>query len=171
MPRGYSRTQVRLHWTITGMIAVQCISGSRISTSAGMPAMDRLIPLVVPEYLHVGVGALIFALTIWRIVLRSQHGVPSLPRQDNAVIALAARLQQGGLIAVIVLMGVTGIATWLGFDNARESHSVLQIVLYALVGLHITAALMHQFVLRDGLLTRILRPRREPSGQTPAPRP
>ena len=51
------------------------------------------------------------------------------------------------------------MAAWFGgIDPAAEVHEVLRIVLLALVGAHVLAALWHQFWLKDGLMLRMKQP-------------
>ena len=42
------------------------------------------------------------------------------------------------------------------YDPAEEIHSALAYGLLGLVGLHVLAALWHQFIVRDGIFRRIL---------------
>jgi cytochrome b561 len=111
------------------------------------------------EISHVVIGVLILVLTGWRLVLRATHGVPSLPPQENVVLGFAAKLSHGCIILSLIVMSISGLAAWFGIvAPAGMVHRVVQVLVYALVGSHIAAALMHQYVLRDGLLSRIVRP-------------
>lgn len=156
--RGYSSTQLQLHWVITGLVSVQCLLGARMTAvwTDRLGETSRLAAMI--EWSHVGIGMLVLLLSAWRVVLRITRGVPPLPAQANPVLSLGARVSQGALIATVLTMSLTGLVAWVGDDDqAATLHRVVQVVLYALIGSHISAALMHHYVLRDGLLTRILK--------------
>ena len=54
---------------------------------------------------------------------------------------------------------ITGGMAWFGgIEVMAEAHEVLTSLLLVLVGLHVVAALYHQFWLKDGLLMRMKRP-------------
>ncbi|MDO5706398.1 MAG: cytochrome b/b6 domain-containing protein [Paracoccus sp. (in: a-proteobacteria)] len=90
---------------------------------------------------------------LWRIALRLSS--PPAP----PVTTLAERV--GGVVhwalyAVLILTPLSGGVAWFGGqEGAAEAHETLTGALLALTGLHVTGALYHQFIVKDGLLSRM----------------
>lgn len=159
MPKGYSLTQIRLHWVTTALIIVQSVFGHAMTEDWEAWHRDPQIRITAMELSHVTLGLLTLALVLWRLALRLVHGVPPMPTAENPVLAVLARLSHFGLYAVVLLACFTGALAWFADSIvAATAHRVVQVLLYMVVGLHVAASMLHQFVLRDGLLRRILRP-------------
>ena len=63
------------------------------------------------------------------------------------------------LYLLIFVVPLAGMAAWFGgVEAAGEAHELLMNLMMVLVVLHVLGALYHQFVVRDGVLTRMLRP-------------
>ncbi|MES2970396.1 MAG: cytochrome b/b6 domain-containing protein, partial [Pseudomonadota bacterium] len=78
-PKGYSVTQIRLHWIVAGLIVLQLIFGEGIKDAFdiiedGGPARYDLVTIS-----HIAAGALVLAFAVWRLALRARRGVPALP--------------------------------------------------------------------------------------------
>ena len=156
-PTGYSRSQIVLHWSVLGLIALQFLFHDAISE-----AWERLEdgaelvfnPLVAA---HLAGGAMVLVFALWRLGLRVRRGVPA-PIESSLVQVVVARLTHVGLYAMMILMPLSGAVAWFGgVDAAAEGHEVLKVVLLALIALHVLEAVYHHFVLRDGTLTRMAR--------------
>ena len=159
VPKGYSARQIRLHWIVTVLIVLQFVLHEPIAEAWELiedgqtPAFNWLIPA------HVIGGVLVLIFALWRLVLRQSRGVPPTPQVGSAALERAAHLGHLGLYGLMILMPLSGLAAWFGgIDAAAEAHEVMKVVLMALVGLHVLAALWHQFWLKDGLLLRMKRP-------------
>jgi len=128
---------------------------------------------------HKSCGITVFFLFWLRLVWRLSQPAPKpvivTPWQDRI-----ARLVHLGLYIVMIAMPVTGIliteygghpASWFGLftlpgfvtPDKPSGHlfhflhtDVFWLVLLGLVGLHVAAALWHQFVVKDGVLGRML---------------
>ncbi|MDO5706866.1 MAG: cytochrome b/b6 domain-containing protein, partial [Paracoccus sp. (in: a-proteobacteria)] len=60
------------------------------------------------------------------------------------------------LYAVLILTPLSGSVAWFGGqEGAAEAHETLTSVLLALAALHVAGALYHQFVVKDGLMSRM----------------
>lgn len=159
MLRGYTLTQIRLHWVVTALVVLQCLSGGASTEGWSQRHNAPAHLTAILETAHALLGLLTFGLVLWRLRLRVVFGAPPLPQNDNVVLALLARLSHTALYAVLLVMPVTGAVAWLAEAPwAGTAHRVFQLLLYASVGMHTTATLMHHYVLRDGLLERIIRP-------------
>lgn len=158
-PKGYSRTQIALHWAAFVLIVQQFVLHEGIAEAwdviedGGVPPFDP----VVAAHVFGGVAVLVFAL--WRLVLRRTRGVPDLPVGEPALARMAAHLGHGALYTLMIVMPLSGAVAWFGgVEGAAEAHEVLKPVMLVLVAVHVLAALWHQFWLKDNLLVRMKRP-------------
>lgn len=169
-PAGYTHIYARLHWAIAicviSLFAMQYI---RSLFGADAHAFVREI--------HKSVGILLIGLIAWRLLLRLRSMPPRFVDSSTARSAVAAWVHKGLWIFMIAtpLLGVafllargrginffglfpigpltTGSAQ-LG-TVAYVLHMVAAFCLIALLLLHIVGALVHRFVLRDGLMSRM----------------
>ena len=156
-PTGYSRAQIFLHWAAFALIAQQYLFKDVISAAwerASEGVEVSFDPLVLG---HVVGGALVLGLAIWRLVLRARRGVP--PQSGSSSQKMQAKVVHLGLYALMLLMPISGSVAWFcDVEAAASGHNVMKVILLAFIALHVAGALYHQFVLRDGILTRIRRP-------------
>ena len=126
---------------------------------------------------HAVSGLLLFALLLARIGWRAGHAPPPLPAEAGE---LSRRLSGPVHLALYLLMLVIpmiGVVTfiWHGrvfdfglfrvdfgiksnraiFHPTEDVHGYLAYALFALVGLHVAAALWHQYLRHDGVLERM----------------
>ncbi|PPB82221.1 cytochrome b561 [Albidovulum inexpectatum] len=156
---GYSRAQIVLHWAIAALMLLSFVSheGMKDAWRAFLRATGESMGL--GAWLHVISGIAILALAAWRLGLRATRGAPSAPKGSSALMERAAAAVHWGLYAVMLGLPVTGALAWFGgIRDLGEIHEVLFNLGLALVAIHVAAALWHQFVLRDGLLKRMVRP-------------
>ena len=163
----YGTLAATLHWVsaiaLAGMVAV----GFAAANSADAGRTAALLRT------HVPLGLLLLALTLARLVWRlfdRRPAAPAGPRWQQ----IAARLNHAALYGVVILMGVSGIgvmvlsgAAAIVFSGAAtamphffdlapmKAHVLGAILLIGLFGLHVSAALYHQFYRRDHLLARM----------------
>ena len=165
----YSRVARWLHW-IMGLLIIGNLAGGLLHDVA--PA------LIMP--LHKSTGLLILALALVRIAWRLTHRPPAFPAAmagwERTVASVTHSLFYA-LIVVIPLLGwimasagdrpfdFYGLFPVMKFDVAKEStlwevahegHELLAFAMIGLLVLHIGAALRHHFVLKDGMLARML---------------
>jgi cytochrome b561 len=140
---------------------------------------------------HAILGLLLWMTLIARFWWRMQHAPPILPVE---VGRLSQRLSTPVHLALYVLMFVTpivGVVTfiWHGrifdfglfrinfgipsnrtiFEPTEDMHGYLAYAIFALAAIHTLAALWHQFILRDGMLSRMWPSRAGPSGANHGP--
>lgn len=150
----YSRLQKVLHWAVVILILFQLIVHDDMEDawSALSRGLEQEPPLTVWAHIAAGVGVLVFAL--WRIALRAARGAPEAPGGEH--VRRAAKWGHRGLYALMVLMPLSGLAAWFGgVGAAAAAHGAMFSILLLLVVGHIVAALVHHFVLKDGLLSRM----------------
>lgn len=169
----YTRTAIILHWVIATLIGTNLAIGL-LSGSTELPIEDAMMNL------HKLVGMAVLALSLFRLGWRLAHRPPALVALSAWQMRLAGFVQ-ALLYALMIAMPLTG---WLvtssfpgrhpislGFTTlpflpvpenlpraiqAHDAHSTLAIVMAVLVAGHVAAALHHQFVRQDGLITRML---------------
>ncbi|MBM3612659.1 MAG: cytochrome B [Alphaproteobacteria bacterium] len=155
-PASYSRAQIRLHWIVFALVALQYILHEGM-----VEAWDALRETGAAEGgplvgAHIAGGLAVLALVIWRLWLRRTRGVPPPVAPAGTLATRIAGLAHGALYALLVAMVLTGGMAWFGgIEAAANAHSVLRIALLALIALHAGAALWHQFVRRDGVMARM----------------
>jgi cytochrome b561 len=158
-PRGYSSTQIALHWAVVVLVAAQYLLNGAISQAwdrfrAGEAfVFDPLVPA------HVAGGMLIFAMVIWRVVLRVRHGAPLPPENEPGALKLVAGGVHWAFYAVMAAMAVSGSLAWFGaVAPAAQAHNVLKVALLALIALHVLAVPFHRLVLKNDVMQRMMRP-------------
>jgi cytochrome b561 len=161
-----------LHWLVVVLIVAQFIIGWT------MPDVRKDTQPIGLIGWHLGVGALLIAVMAVRVVWRLTHrpAPEALSPVLSAASAVTHFLLYAALLAVPLLgwinassrgwdVGLIGLvkypalsATGSSFGHSMgDVHGILAWVLFALICLHVAAALFHHFVLRDGVLRRMLR--------------
>jgi cytochrome b561 len=165
----YDRRTIVLHWLSAALIAALWLAGQSIDW------FPRGTPRVMARSLHIGLGALLGLLLLWRLNWRRGGGRQLPPAQAG----LGGRTAIGvhHLLYLLALLTVlVGLAcVWIRGDNlfnlvtvpafdpgnkalrhdAVELHELLANALLILAGLHAAAALWHHRVLKDGVLRRM----------------
>lgn len=170
----YTRTAVGLHWLIAVLIIGAFAVGWYMTSLPGL----SLAKLKLYSW-HKWVGVTIFGLVLLRVVWRLVHGAPvavaSMPAWQVRAAHMAHLALYGLMIAIpltgylmsqaagipVVYFGVWEMPTLIGANEAlkagmQQAHVVLNYLMATIVVLHVLAALKHQFVDRDGTLSRML---------------
>lgn len=152
----YSRAQIFLHWTIAALVFWQLFFSQRppryLNDTLGQDLWTRTF-----ESSHVWIGILVLALVVARVVLRLVHGAPPAD-ESNRLVALAARGAHFLFYVLLFFMPISGIMAWYFGWPTGGLHEAGQPVFVVLIGVHVAAALWHQFIKRDGLMKRMLEP-------------
>jgi cytochrome b561 len=159
--------QRTLHW----LMAI-CIFGILF---VGVGMVSTIAPKYLPLFiLHRTLGVAILLLAILRIGVRLRSGAPALPADLPKPMKLAAHLSHYALYGLMILMPLLGWAMLsaanypivllgglrlppIASANAQlhtllwHAHVYLAFAFYALVLLHLAAALFHALVRRDGV--------------------
>ncbi|HEY4801527.1 MAG TPA: cytochrome b [Paraburkholderia sp.] len=159
-----------LHWLIVALVAAQFVIGWT------MPDVHRDTRPEGEIAWHLGVGSALIAAMACRLIWRATHRPP--PVDQTPLMRAVASLTHVGLYGLLVAVPVLG---WINassrawavtlfaaiplpalspagssFGHAMgDVHSVLAWVLFALICLHVAAALFHRFVLNDQILQRM----------------
>lgn len=169
----YTPTAQALHWLTTLLIlAILPIAWVMVSMPKG-PTHSWLFVL------HRSLGVTIVAVVAARLAWRATHPAPPVQRVTPRILGMVGRLTHWLLYAVLLLMPISGYlqsgngkpVSYFGLfdlpalpadkridDIARTLHLLGQWAVYALIGLHVLAAVWHVAARRDGLLDRMLPP-------------
>lgn len=152
---GYSGAQIALHWLIAGGVLFNYIvsSGMGRALHQRLEAAEVTVPIAG---LHVWAGAAVMVLVVVRIGLRLVRGGPAAEPGGLGKVAAAVH---GLLYLLMLAVPVSGALAWFGgVEAAADPHGMLASLLVALAGAHALAALVHHYVMKDGVLRRMLRP-------------
>lgn len=150
---GYSGIQIALHWLIAVLIATAWFTGE--GAEEAMEAVEEGgVAGIVP---HVAIGLAILALVVVRVLVRLRRGAPAAPGLPDSMSVVAAEWGHRLLYLLMIAVPLGGVCTWfLGLD-VGELHGLAANVLMIVALGHAAMALFHQYVLKDGLLRRMMR--------------
>jgi len=156
--KGYSRTQIMLHWAVAVLIIPQFLLGENIAEAFDKWMSSEPTPFNPVVIFHVMTGLAICALVIWRVVLRITHGAPAPADSGSPVMTKVASAVQHTMYLVLVLMVVSGGTAWFGLIGpAAGVHNVLKVVLLVLILIHVAGAVKGQFVQKNGIIGRMMK--------------
>jgi len=178
MPQRFTPLQRALHWLMAVCILAMLFIGvGMVSTIA-----PKYLPLIA---IHKSLGAVILLLALIRLAVRWRYGAPALPADLPAPMKLAAELSHYILYALMIAMPLLGwgMLSAAGYpvvlfgglhlpmilpssDSLHtllwNAHFSLAFVFFALVLMHLAAALFHALVRHDGVFDAMAPgPRRE----------
>lgn len=168
-PDRYGSVAIGVHWITAFLIAGLLLAGF-IAANTEDPATKAFILRV-----HAPLGSAVLALTVFRVFWwwfadRKPDSVAGIPRNQE----IAAKAVHGLLYVAIIGAAASGIATFvlsgagdILFGNApgplpdfwnfspRYGHAIFTRLLVVLFAVHAGAAIYHQFIRKDRLLTRM----------------
>ena len=165
----YSKRMVIVHWLTLALLVAAWFLGESLS-DARHAGNATLIGYVVHDF----VGAMILLLALARLYFRRKDGTP--PPVGNTPMDKVAKGIHHTLYAVLLLLPISGMMTTLTSSigkallagdatmlpakftgvPAHEVHEVLVNVLIVLVVVHVLGAIKHQFIMKDGLMERMM---------------
>jgi cytochrome b561 len=163
----FTLAQRLLHWVMAVCILAMLFIGVGMLSTI----MPKYVPLLET---HKSLGIIILVLALIRLAVRLRYGTPPLPRDLPAPMRLAAISSQYALYILMIAMPLIGWAMLSAGDypivlygNLRlppilapsaplhsllwNAHHYLALAFFALILLHIAAALFHAFIRRDGV--------------------
>lgn len=159
----YAKSQIAIHWLAAALIAFLLVTGTVVL--ADLPNTTEKIGNL---RIHMILGGLAGLFVIARIFLRKR--LPAPPATAGDALAKAGHM---ALNLVVLLLVVSGMMLSLqsgAFDavfgsgmlpedfkqfTPRKIHGLASRAAMGLIALHVLAALYHQFVVKDGLLSRM----------------
>ncbi len=158
---GYSPLQIILHWSIAVLVVFQLLFGE--SMGAVMRAAARHVTPSAADQrmasLHYWVGIAVLLLAAGRLAVRMVQGAP----RTAGLSPLAVRAAQAAhalFYLLLILVPVTGLLGYYLGDPWGDLHTLGKPAFIILIAIHASAAVFHQFWVKDGTLSRMLVPRR-----------
>lgn len=173
-PARYTPSLRRLHWLMAVLVALAYL----LIEQRGLFERGTAERAAMMQG-HFWTGLVVFALAVWRVVLRRRHGAPPVTPALERWNALAAGLLHAALYLFLLVMPLLGLATaWVDGKallipftdiaipallpadeelghTLEELHGTIGEVFYWVIGAHIAAALWHHWVRRDDTLRRM----------------
>ncbi|UWU78765.1 cytochrome b/b6 domain-containing protein [Bradyrhizobium huanghuaihaiense] len=170
-PHHFAPIQRLLHWLMAlCIIAMLFIGVGMVSTVA-----PKYLPLIL---IHKTLGVALLILVLIRLALRLRLGAPPLPADLPPVMKLGAKLSHLLLYGFMIVMPLLGLGMlWAaaypvvlfggieipallqqsdrGHTLLWNAHGYLGLAFFALVLLHLAAALFHALIRRDGVFATI----------------
>jgi cytochrome b561 len=172
--RSYSPLQRTLHWIIAAGVVLMIPAGIYMVRRGVWSNFDSLTNTLYSW--HKLIGFCLLGLVLLRLFVRLRRGTPP-PEPIHPLLQLGANISHAALYILLVLvplLGWTGVSAYgargtpLGVNlpeivpqNQELAHTILYyhgwaaLLLGVIALTHIAAALMHRFVLRDGVLARM----------------
>jgi cytochrome b561 len=151
---GYSGIQIALHWGIALLILLAWLSAEG-AEEALEAAEDGAATGFVP---HVALGLAILVLVVVRLAIRLTRGAPAAPGTPGSLQVRAAQWGHRLIYLLMIAVPLGGVSIWfLGMDNG-DIHGLFANVLLIVAFGHAVMSLYHHYVLKDGLIRRMMRP-------------
>ncbi|TRC99651.1 cytochrome b [Mesorhizobium sp. WSM4303] len=155
---GYSSYQIALHWIIAALVLFQLFFGESMTTVVDA-AEDRAAVSPADQTLgsaHYWVGISILVLVVARLIMRLVSGAPKPADRGPGWMQVAARVSHGLFYLLLLATPFVGLLAFYAGDPWGDIHSLNKPVFIILISTHASAALFHQYWLRDGTLRRML---------------
>jgi cytochrome b561 len=178
----YDGVAMIIHW-LTAVLMIYMVFFGEDLIKSGMRAAkagDAANATFQPS-IHVSIGLTILLLTVLRIIWRLTHAAPAYPAGMKRYEVVGSKALHGIFYLLLLGLPITG---WLAFGEVAarlpaiigtsfygvmqvppppftagifgEAHGLGSNLAMALIGLHVLAALKHQFIDKDGIFGRIL---------------
>jgi cytochrome b561 len=166
----YDRRTIQLHWVTAALV------GLLWAIAQVIDFFPKGAPKIAVRSVHIILGVVLGVILLARIVWRSRPA-RRLPRASDGVVGHAARIVHWALYAGLVAVILLGISNaWARGDSIfslfripklyagnpllkptiENLHKTFANALVILAAAHAVAALVHHFILRDGVLRRML---------------
>jgi cytochrome b561 len=165
----YDRTSIRLHWATALLVILLWVIAQLIDD------FPRGQARIAARSVHITLGVVLLVVLLARLRWRSGSGrrLPLAPPGWVGYLAKTVHYLLYALLAAVLLLGITNV--WVRGDSyfglfavpkldpgnkglketVEDLHEILANTLLILAGVHAVAALVHHFVLRDGVLRRM----------------
>ncbi len=158
-PLSYSVPQRIVHWLTALLILFNLLFADgmehwhRVVARGGTATPDE----VASANIHAYVGISILVLAVIRLILLAVQGKPAVPEDEPKLAKLASAVVHGLLYLSLFLLPISGIAAYyFGFGVAGEMHAeVFKTILWFVLGVHVAAALVHQFYWKTDVMARM----------------
>ena len=150
---GYSGLQIGLHWLVALLIVVAWFTGEGAEEAMEV-VEDGGTAGFVP---HVAFGLAILALVVVRLLVRLSRGAPAAPGEPGSLSVLAADWGHRLIYLLMIAVPLGGASVFFLGLEVGDIHGLAANILMLVVLGHALMALYHQYVLKDGLLRRMMK--------------
>jgi len=156
---GFSRLHIALHWAVVLLVTCQLLFAESMTRSVDAAETREAVSAtdLVLSTSHYWFGLTILALAVLRAMVRVTRGVPAPASDQPRLMQLAATSTHFLFYLLLFAVPVLGLLAFYLGDPWGPIHSLAKPAFLVLIAIHAGAALFHQFFLKDGTLTRILR--------------
>jgi cytochrome b561 len=176
----YDTPTIVLHWTTAALVVFQWVVASPdIPMTGGVSFIDffpKGQPRIMVRSVHITLGVVLISVLLVRIFWRSSTG-QKLPSANLGYLGVAEKSVHYALYVLLATTLGLGLANvWVRGDSifglynipafdpndrtlrqtVGDLHGWASNALLAVAGVHALAALFHQYVLRDAILSRML---------------
>jgi cytochrome b561 len=151
---GYSGLQIGLHWLIAVLIVSAWWTGDGARSALDAFEETAAAPGFVP---HVALGLAVLALVVLRVIVRLTRGAPEAPGVPGSLPVRAAGWGHLLIYVLMIAVPLGGISAWFFGLETGDIHSLAANVLMVIALGHSAFALYHQYVVKDGLLRRMMK--------------
>jgi len=165
----YSKRMVIVHWLTLALLIAAWLLGDELDE-----ARHEAGATIAGYIIHSLVGGAVLLLVAMRLYFRRKDGTPA-PVGSGFMDKVATGIHHA-LYSLLVLLPVSGVITIVTSDvgkallagdaallpkkftgvSAHEVHEVLVTALIVLVAVHVLGAIKHQFIMKDGLMERMM---------------
>ncbi len=151
---GYSGVQIALHWAVAGLIVLAWLFSE--GAEEAIEAVEKGATVgFVP---HVALGLATFALVLLRLVVRLRRGAPAAPGVPGSLQVKLADWGHRVIYLLMIVVPLGGMSIWFGGMDNGDIHGFFANVLMVVVLGHTLLALYHHYIVKDGLIRRMMRP-------------
>jgi cytochrome b561 len=155
----YTGVQIALHWITVVLVAINYVTGDSMAEAFDGFYEEGENAVSTAATLHVWLGMAVILAVVLRLLARAVSGAPAAPRDGPQVLNTLGTAAHWLLYALLAAVPALGMLAWFaGVAEAGDIHVLVMNLMLIVAGLHALAALAHHFVLRDGVLMRMIRP-------------
>lgn len=150
---GYSTLQIALHWAVALLILV-----AWLSAEGAEEALEAIEDGGTVDFVpHVAFGLAILTLVVLRLAVRLTRGAPAAPGVPGSLPVKAAAWGHRVIYLLMIAVPLGGISIWFGGMDNGDIHGLFANVLMLVVLGHTAMAIYHHYVLKDGLIRRMMK--------------
>ena len=160
----YDAVSRTFHWLVVALVLAQITIALVLPTILPKSAEDSITAW------HLATGSTILLVMLLRLAWRLTHPMPPAPTDLPPALRVLARGTHWAFYLVLILLPLLGwmaanaygATPWLLAPNQAvaetigTAHKAVATLLLALIALHVSGALYHALVKRDGVIRRML---------------
>ncbi|MBJ7537453.1 cytochrome b [Marinomonas transparens] len=152
----YSSLQIALHWAVAALIILNYFVSEGMGHAFHQHLDNSNDGYGLVSSIHVYVGLTIIALVIIRLIVRVVSKTPAPSKTNYAMLDRVSKGMHHLLYLLMFLVPVFGAGAWFfGIHILGDVHEITMNLMMLLVLIHASAALFHQYILKDDTLLKM----------------